>query len=123
MYKPDKEIPRGLYIFLEIGKVLLIPIIIVGISSVIQWSIQKESTNSVYVQTAISILQDKETSSELKAWAVKIVDQKSPIPLSDDLSSKLKSGEITFPPTKCDDGTYSFSEGSGTCSHHGGIDK
>ena len=30
---------------------------------------------------------------------------------------------FSLPKTKCCDGTYSYSTGSGTCSYHGGIDK
>lgn len=65
-----------------------------------------QNTNNIndreYVQMAISILSQPKNSdstdeSDLRAWAVKVLDEKSPIPFGYDLSQGFLFGNVVFP--------------------------
>ncbi len=76
---------------------LLIPLVI-GIGGwVVQTSIQHSNLDRDYVQIAISILQDKDSSQDLRAWATDILNKKSPVPLKQILVNDLIMGSSSLP--------------------------
>ena len=87
----------------RISKVLsiaAIPIVLAAIGWIIQMRLQSQTVSRDYVQIAVSILSnpDKEkVPSELRDWAVDLLNENSPTKFSPDVTKKLKSGETTLP--------------------------
>jgi hypothetical protein len=76
---------------------LLIPLVIAGGGWMIQKSIQNSNLDRDYVQIAISILQDKDSSEGLRTWATEILNKKSPVPLQNSLASEFIKGSSLLP--------------------------
>ncbi len=76
---------------------LLIPLVIAGGGWMIQKSIQNSNLDRDYVQIAISILQDKDSSEGLRTWATEILNKKSPVPLQNSLAKTLINGSSSLP--------------------------
>jgi hypothetical protein len=62
-----------------------------------------DSTKAQYVSLAVSILRepkkpgDEESSIDLRAWAVKVLESDSPVKLPKNLAGDLGSGKVTLP--------------------------
>ena len=81
---------------------LLLNFLLLGISVYVNFQTARNADDREYVQMAITILsqpKDLITSDEpnLRAWAVKVLDEKSPVPFGDDLSQSFLNGDIVFP--------------------------
>ncbi len=86
--------------FVELAKaisLLLIPLVIAAGGWMIQKSIQNSNLDRDYVQIAISILQDKESSEGLRTWATEILNKKSPVPLQNSLANEFIKGSSFLP--------------------------
>jgi WD40 repeat protein len=82
---------------IQIVSGVAIPVVIGLGSYFIQQSITKESVAKDYVGIATTILESQkgEKATNLREWAVSLLGQYSPIPLSPDSKRELKSGGLT----------------------------
>lgn len=76
---------------------LVLPLVVLIVSISFQMSIQEQSINRDYVQIAISILTNPKSNTELRSWATKILNAKSPIPFQKSLFEQLGSGQTLLP--------------------------
>ncbi len=77
-----------------------IPIVLAICGWYVQKRLQDQATKKEYVELAVSILKDSKdnsTVSELRSWAVDLLDRFSPISIPPGLSKKLRSGELNLP--------------------------
>ncbi|WP_154819823.1 hypothetical protein SR858_12725 [Duganella zoogloeoides] len=79
----------------KIASAVAIPIVLAVVGWVVQDSISSESIKKDYVTLAIGMLQDEKVKDpELRAWALSIVRQNSPVPLSSQLQGKIILGAM-----------------------------
>jgi hypothetical protein len=78
----------------SIGASIAIPLILAIFGYLVQNQIASEGLRKDYVQIAISILKENPTAQEkdLRAWAVKVLDENSPIPFSANVKTSLEKG-------------------------------
>lgn len=95
--------------WLSISRIFSIPVVIAIATLFLNNNIQKQSINRDYVQMAVSILQDQNSSGELRIWATEILNKKAPVPLQENLIKGLNDGIFIFPTTT---GIFINSEGS-----------
>lgn len=87
----------------RISKVLsiaAIPVVLAVGGWYIQKQLQNQTVSRDYVQLAVSILKEPDTSKikpELRAWAVDLLSDNSPTKFSPEVAQQLKSGETTLP--------------------------
>lgn len=96
--KPSNK--GGIWEYLIKLSVIAIPFVIAYGGWQIQKSLQDQSIRRDYVQLAVSILKDTDTTSEnlqLRNWAVELLNKNSPVPLNDTFKQQLKSGRISLP--------------------------
>lgn len=86
--------------FAKIVSIVAVPVILGFGGWWIQDAVSRRSVNKDYVQLAISILtkSEKEIDPSLRAWAVKLLNQTSPIKFEKIVAKKLTEGEINLPP-------------------------
>ena len=78
-----------------------IPVLLAVVGWLVQRQIQKQSVGKDYVQLAVSILREPDSSKvnpELRGWAVDLLNAYSVVRLSDAVSTVLKAGQATLPP-------------------------
>jgi len=78
-----------------------IPVLLAVVGWLVQRQIQKQSVGKDYVQLAVSILREPDSSKvnpELRGWAVDLLNAYSVVKLSDAVSTVLKAGQATLPP-------------------------
>lgn len=78
-----------------------IPVLLAVVGWLVQRQIQKQSVGKDYVQLAVSILREPDSSKvnpELRGWAVDLLNEYSVVKLSDAVSTVLKAGQATLPP-------------------------
>jgi len=78
-----------------------IPVLLAVVGWLVQKQIQKQSVGKDYVQLAVSILREPDSSKvnpELRGWAVDLLNAYSVVKLSDAVSTVLKAGQATLPP-------------------------
>jgi hypothetical protein len=72
------------------------------VATIISGAIGYASGGSVikkeYVQIAISNLNNKESSPNMRSWSMEVISEFSPIPFGKDLRSNIVSGKALFPP-------------------------
>jgi WD40 repeat protein len=84
----------------KVTSIVAIPIVLAAIGWVIQNQLAERSLNRDYVQLAVSILKEPDTSKinpALRDWAVDLLNDNSPTKFSADVVKQLKSGEVTLP--------------------------
>lgn len=84
----------------NVVSIALIPIVLAVGGWFIQKSLQNQSIQRDYVQLSVSILKSSDTgkiSVNLRDWAVRLLDQNSPVELNDIVKEQLTSGQISFP--------------------------
>ena len=74
-----------------------VPILIAVFGWLAQTGASERGANKEYVQMALAILEDGESSPELRGWAASVMDNLSPVPLSGSLRRKLSSGDLALP--------------------------
>lgn len=84
--------------YATIAATVAVPILVAIFGYLIQLRISEESTKKDYVSMAISIINSKETpeDSDLRKWAVSVLDKNSPVPFGDSLRKSLSSGETVI---------------------------
>lgn len=83
----------------KISSYIAVPIFI-GIGSwFIQHAVSKQSVNKDYVQLALSILtnQDEKMNESIRPWAVKLLNETSPVTLDVQTAKDLSTGRISLP--------------------------
>lgn len=80
----------------SIASSIAIPIILAVVGYVVQDKISTEGLRKDYVQIATSILKERQ-DEDLRKWAVKVLDENSPIPFSNDVRVKLEKGTVFVP--------------------------
>jgi len=76
-----------------------IPVVIAGGGWLIQRQLQDQTIRRDYVQLAVSILQNPDSSKvpqEIRDWAVDLLDDNSPTKLNPQAMANLKSGKVTL---------------------------
>jgi len=78
----------------SIAASIAIPMILAIFGYLVQNQIASEGLRKDYVQIAISILKENPSAQEkeLRTWAVKVLDENSPIPFSSKAKSSLEKG-------------------------------
>jgi hypothetical protein len=80
----------------SIAASIAIPLILAIVGYIVQDKISTEGLRKDYVQIAISILKERQ-DEDLRKWAVKVLDENSPIPFSNDVRMKLEKGTVFVP--------------------------
>ena len=76
-----------------------IPVVLGIVGHFVHRSLQNEQLKRDYVQMAVSILGNRESDLSLREWAVRVIDQYSPVKFAEvapGLRENLKSGEVGF---------------------------
>lgn len=83
----------------KIFSLIGVPLIVGLIGLSIQNELSNKTVNKDYVQISISILTNPETikSSQLREWAIAMINKTSPIPFSETVSNELIEGKISLP--------------------------
>jgi hypothetical protein len=83
----------------RIASLVAIPVVLAIIGAFIQETLSRSTVSRDYVQLAVSVLTaDKnKTPQELRAWAVDLLNENSPVKFSKEVADRLKGGEIEFP--------------------------
>lgn len=73
---------------------IAVPILVAFFGNQIQIRISQESTKKDYVAMAVNIINSKDTpkDSELRRWAVSVLEKSSPVPFGADLKQSLSAG-------------------------------
>jgi hypothetical protein len=85
----------------RILSIAAIPIVVALGGWLVQRQLQKQSVSKDYVQLAVSILREPDSSKvsgELRGWAVDLLNAYSAVKLSGAVSKVLKAGEAVLPP-------------------------
>ena len=80
---------------------IAIPVIVAAGGWWIQKTIQNQTVNHEYVQLAMTILEEPDTTKappELKQFAVDLLNSTSPVPISDVLAKKFVEAKAVVPP-------------------------
>jgi len=79
---------------------IAVPVVVALVGWWIQTSISQQSVRKDYVQMAIAILSNPQSSEDkaLRQWAIAMLDQNSPVPFSEDARSELAFGSIFIQP-------------------------
>jgi|SRR6185436_11586428 len=99
MSSENREKPKWESI-LNVVSIAVIPIVIAVVGWWLQSSLQDQSIKRDYVQLAVSILKENDTTKQnmdLRSWAVKLLNENSPVKLDASVQQQLKSGEILLP--------------------------
>lgn len=80
----------------NIAAAVIVPLLVAYIGWQVQLKATDSNNSSEFVGMALKILADesKKAPPELRAWAIAVVDSKSPVPLSKNLSSEILAGNI-----------------------------
>ena len=81
----------------RILSLVAIPVVIVWLGGLIQSSLARRSVSQQYVQVAVSILTSRETDTDLRSWAVDLLNDNSPTQLTGDVAKKLRQGIVKLP--------------------------
>jgi len=73
-----------------------IPVAVAVVGSRVQTAVEEQAIDRDYVRIAVSVLAEKDTDPDLKHWAGEVLASRSPIPLSNDLRTKLNQ-KVTLP--------------------------
>lgn len=97
----EKTTLNRIQAYTSIASAVAIPIVIALVGWWVQSSISNESIKKDYVQMAIGILNspDNEKNTEMRKWAVDILNENSPVPLSLNLRNKLEQGSTFLIPS------------------------
>jgi len=89
---------KRIQIYTNIVAAITVPILIAIYGWLIQAKIASQSVQKDYVQMATQILtsHDRKKSDELSIWAVKVLQQYSPIPFPPQLKTALEEGRIAL---------------------------
>ena len=85
----------------RILSIAAIPILVALVGWLVQRQIQNQSVRKDYVQLAVSILREPDSSKvsvELRSWAVDLLTAYSAVKLGGAVSKVLKAGEAVLPP-------------------------
>ena len=77
-----------------------IPIVLAIGGWIIQQRLQNQTVSKDYVQLAVSILKEPESSTikpEMRAWAVQLLNDNSPTKFTAEVSEQLKTGQAQLP--------------------------
>jgi len=90
---------ESLYRFLKIFReitIIAIPIIVIWIGSSINKSISEKEIRQEYIKIAVDILRDKpsEETTEIRFWAIEILNEYSEIKLNEESIEQLKRNSI-----------------------------
>jgi hypothetical protein len=80
--------------------IVAIPVVLAIGGWVIQQRIQNQAVSRDYVQLAVTILKEPETSKidpDMRAWAVQLLNDNSPTRFTPKFTEQLKSGETQLP--------------------------
>jgi hypothetical protein len=80
--------------------IVAIPVVLAIGGWVIQQRIQNQAVSRDYVQLAVTILKEPETSKvdpDMRAWAVQLLNDNSPTRFTPKFTEQLKSGETKLP--------------------------
>ena len=66
------------------------------VGAVLAWSASQSATEKDYVQLAMSILSNKDSSLPAKEWAASVISDLSPVKLPDELRTGLVTGKAQF---------------------------
>lgn len=86
----------------KIFSIAAIPVLLAVFGWIVQDRLATRHVNREYVQLAVSILSNPETSEidrPLRGWAVDLLNAHSPVRFGVDLSEKLKDGKIGLQPS------------------------
>ena len=84
----------------KVLSIAAIPVVLAIGGWIIQGQLQNQTVNRDYVQLAVSILKEPDTTKikpQLRNWAVDLLNANSPTKFSDEVAKQLKSGETTLP--------------------------
>lgn len=89
---------RRVQLCITIGASILVPLLIAIFGWMIQSSVASQSVRKDYVQMALQILSNDKTNADpqLRAWAVAVLDENSPVRFSKDLRVRLLEGSTKF---------------------------
>lgn len=98
----DQKLSRLLAIS-QIISVLAIPVVLALVGFWVQRSLQEQQIKRDYVSLAVSLLLpkkegEKETSKELRSWATDLLNDSSPVKLSQEQSQSLKRNGLSLKP-------------------------
>ena len=76
-----------------------VPVVLAIVGWFVQDSLDKRNISQQYVELAVSILtqSEEEVDTDLRGWAVQLLNQNSPTKFSETVASRLKAGQITLP--------------------------
>ena len=77
-----------------------IPLAVTLVPLIVNWGLKERELSLEYSKLAVSILQDPNTvsqDSEMRKWAISVLNEFSPIPFSAILEEQLKRGEVSLP--------------------------
>lgn len=98
----DQKLSRLLAVS-QIISVLAIPVVLALVGFWVQRSLQEQQIKRDYVSLAVSLLLpkkegEKETSKELRSWATDLLNDSSPVKLSQEQSQSLKRNGLSLKP-------------------------
>lgn len=85
----------------RILSIAAIPILVALVGWLVQRQLQKQSVSKDYVQLAVTILREPDSSNvsvELRSWAVDLLNAYSVVKLGEAVSTVLKAGQAVLPP-------------------------
>ena len=96
----ERTLQKGVLIA-QIISMLAIPIVVAFVGFFIQKAVQGETIKRDYVRLAVTLLAPKkkeepEISSELKQWAIRLLNESSPVPLAASEIQSIKANGIPF---------------------------
>lgn len=98
--KPNKDYWETIERVSKTLSIAAIPVVLAIGGWIIQQRLQNQTVSKDYVQLAVSILKEPESSNikpEMREWAVKLLNDNSPTKFSPTVSEQLKSGQSQLP--------------------------
>lgn len=104
----DKEVIERL---IKVISVIAIPVVLAIGGWSIQNAISNRATNKDYVNLAVSILSKEAVGNDLdlRIWAVKLLNETSPVKLDGKAADKLSGGAVNLPNLTYNSAPYSYS--------------
>jgi hypothetical protein len=98
----DQKLSRVLVVS-QIISMLAVPVVLAVVGFWVQRSLQEQQIKRDYVSLAVSLLLpkkegEKETSPELRSWATELLNESSPVKLSQAQSQSLKRNGLSLQP-------------------------
>jgi LAS superfamily LD-carboxypeptidase LdcB len=108
--REKKEVKPKWESIINIISIAAIPIVVAIGGWLLQKSLQNQSIKRDYVQLSVTILKETDTTkinSDIRNWAVQLLNENSPVKLSATVQNQLKSGEVSLPVSSVEPAKYS----------------